>query len=237
MKLLKNLSLCAVFCIFFTICGENLLSDPSFESATGKKPGKSYRVDILKEWPGLLNSGSKRGRISLSADAYSGKQAVKITTIDKNGFNSLSNRKLISVSEGEVVTASVMFKGKGTGYIRVYFCDETGKSLKKYKMIGNPAKKEYSKLVLRFTVPAGVKKLRMALETLRDDADITFDDAVLSKIAKESYSEKFGARNMRRYIEKNVEDLLAGAVIENYQNRLIGIHFSVKDEKIKIECM
>ena len=180
MKLLKYLALCAVFCICSAVSGENLLSDPSFECATGKKPGKSYKVDILKEWPGLLNSGSKRGKISLSDEAFSGKQAVRITTIGKSGFNSLSNRKLISVSEGEVVTASVMFKGKGTGYIRIYFCDENGKSLKRYKMLGNPAKKEYSKLILRFTVPAGVKKLRMALETLRNDADITFDDAVLS---------------------------------------------------------
>ena len=180
MRLLKNLLLCTVFCLFSAVFAENLLSDPSFESATGKKPGKSYRVDILKEWPGLLNSGSKRGRVSLSAEAYSGKQAVRITTIGKSGFNSLSNRKLIPVSEGEVVTASVMFKGKGTGYIRVYFCDEKGKSLKKYQMLGSPAKKEYSKLVLRFTVPAGVKNLRMALETLRDDADITFDDAAFT---------------------------------------------------------
>ena len=66
---------------------------------------------------------------------------------------------------------------------------------------------------------------------------VTFDDAVLAKIAKESYSEKFGARNMRRYIEKNIEDLLAGAVIEHYESRLTGVHFSVKDDKIIIDCI
>ncbi len=66
---------------------------------------------------------------------------------------------------------------------------------------------------------------------------VTFDPEVLAKIAKESYSEKYGARNMRRYIEKSVEDLLANALIENYQNRLVGVHFSVKDEKIVIDCI
>ena len=66
---------------------------------------------------------------------------------------------------------------------------------------------------------------------------ITFDDAVLAKIAKESYSEKFGARNMRRYIEKNVEDLLAAAVIEHYKTRLSGVHFSVKENKIFMDCI
>ena len=66
---------------------------------------------------------------------------------------------------------------------------------------------------------------------------VTFDDAVLAKIAKESYSEKFGARNMRRYIEKNIEDLLAASVIENYRRRLSGVHFSVKENKITIDCI
>ena len=66
---------------------------------------------------------------------------------------------------------------------------------------------------------------------------VTFDNDVLVKIAKESYSEKFGARNMRRYIEKNVEDLLAGAMIEHYESRLVGVHFSVKDDKIIIDCI
>ena len=66
---------------------------------------------------------------------------------------------------------------------------------------------------------------------------VTFDNDVLVKIAKESYSEKFGARNMRRYIEKNVEDLLAGAMIEHYESRLVGVHFLVKDDKIIIDCI
>ena len=83
--------------------------------------------------------------------------------------------------------------------------------------------------VIRLSHPKG----HMAEKGIR----VTFDDAVLAKIAKESYSEKFGARNMRRYIEKNVEDLLAGAVIEHYESRLTGVHFSVKDDKIIIDCI
>ncbi len=66
---------------------------------------------------------------------------------------------------------------------------------------------------------------------------VTFDEDVLTKIAKESYSEKFGARNMRRYIEKNIEDLLATSVIENYRQRLSGVHFSIKENKISIDCI
>ena len=38
---------------------------------------------------------------------------------------------------------------------------------------------------------------------------LTFTDAALGVIARESYALKYGARNMRRYIQKNVEDVLA----------------------------
>ena len=180
MNWIKRIVLCAGISVAFAAGAQNLLTDPSFENATGKKPGKRYIVEILKDWHGLLNSGYKKGRIELSTDAKTGKQAVRIQTIGKSGFNSLSNRKLIPVSEGAVVTASVMFKGKGTGYIRIYYHDANGKYLKKYKMLGSNAKPEYTQLLLRFKVPAGVKNLRFAVETLRNDADVTFDDASLT---------------------------------------------------------
>ena len=78
---------------------------------------------------------------------------------------------------------------------------------------------------------------KVAVHMAEKGIRITFDDAVLAKIAKESYSEKFGARNMRRYIEKNIEDLLAAAVIEHYKTRLSGVHFSVKENKISMDCI
>ncbi len=180
MNWIKRLALCTGILLAFAAGAQNLLTDPSFENVTGKAPGKRYIVDILKDWNAILNSGYKKGRIELSTDAKSGKQALRIHTIGKAGFNSVSNKKLIPVSEGDVVTATVMFKGKGTGYIRVYYHDANGKYLKKYKMLGSNAKPEYSQLLLRFKVPAGVKNLRFALETLRNDADVIFDDACLT---------------------------------------------------------
>ena len=43
------------------------------------------------------------------------------------------------------------------------------------------------------------------------------DDA-MKYIAKESFSSKYGARNMRRYIEKNLEDKIAELIISGYQD-------------------
>ena len=60
---------------------------------------------------------------------------------------------------------------------------------------------------------------------------------VLGYIAKESFSEKYGARNMRRYIERNIEDAIANLVIDSFPTELAGISISVKDSNIKIDSI
>ena len=61
---------------------------------------------------------------------------------------------------------------------------------------------------------------------------LTYGEAVLSLIAEQSYSEKYGARNMRRYIEKNVEDEIAELLISSYPSVVSAIAISVKDGKL-----
>jgi len=55
-------------------------------------------------------------------------------------------------------------------------------------------------------------------------------------IASESYSQKYGARNMRRYIQKHVEDALAEVIVSDYQNRYTAATISVLEGKIKVSC-
>lgn len=78
------------------------------------------------------------------------------------------------------------------------------------------------------------------LSKLRDHLNdkgikLTYGDDVLDLIAERSYSEKYGARNMRRYIERNVEDKLANVTIENYGKNLFGMSLSVKDGDIAVD--
>ncbi len=61
---------------------------------------------------------------------------------------------------------------------------------------------------------------------------LIYDDTLLSHIAEKSYSEKYGARNMRRYIEKHIEDTLASLIIENSNREIIGISLEVKNDDI-----
>ena len=60
---------------------------------------------------------------------------------------------------------------------------------------------------------------------------------VLKYIAENSYSEKYGARNMRRYIEKNVEDEIAELLISSYPNPVVGIAMSISGNKIKFDTI
>ena len=55
-------------------------------------------------------------------------------------------------------------------------------------------------------------------------------------IASESYSQKYGARNMRRYIQKHVEDALAEVIVSDYQNQYTAATISVSEGKIKVSC-
>ena len=43
---------------------------------------------------------------------------------------------------------------------------------------------------------------------------VKYDEKAVKTVAHGSFSEKFGARNMRRYIQTNIEDVIAEKIIE-----------------------
>ena len=66
---------------------------------------------------------------------------------------------------------------------------------------------------------------------------LVYSEDVLHFIAERSYSEKFGARNMRRFIERNVEDKIANVVIDNYEKTLVGISLSISNDAITVDAI
>ena len=64
---------------------------------------------------------------------------------------------------------------------------------------------------------------------------LTFDDEVLTNIAEKSYSEKYGARNMRRYISREIEDVAADKIISGYANTITEITIDVADDAFVID--
>ncbi len=67
--------------------------------------------------------------------------------------------------------------------------------------------------------------------------DLSYTDEALTLVAKRSYSAKFGARNMRRFIQTHIEDAIAEKVIADYNRTISKVHISVKDGEIAVNCM
>ena len=64
---------------------------------------------------------------------------------------------------------------------------------------------------------------------------LEYTKSVMRAIAEKSYSEKFGARNMNRFIEKNIEDKIAEIIIDSFGKKLVGIGLSAtKDGDIEV---
>ena len=64
-----------------------------------------------------------------------------------------------------------------------------------------------------------------------------YTEAVCDFVADKSFSTKFGARNMRRYIQKEIEDKLANAMIFEVKGPLAGASVDIVDGEIKLTCI
>ena len=63
-----------------------------------------------------------------------------------------------------------------------------------------------------------------------------WDDKLLDYLTKKSYSVQYGARNLRRTIEKEIENPIAEKIIDSYQDPLRIIHLSAADEAITVDA-
>ena len=65
---------------------------------------------------------------------------------------------------------------------------------------------------------------------------LRYTDSAARLIAERSYSHKYGARNMRRYIQRNIEDKLAELIISDYNHTYTQASINVKDGEIAVSC-
>ena len=65
---------------------------------------------------------------------------------------------------------------------------------------------------------------------------LTWDDSILGYLTEKSFSVKFGARNLRRLIEKEIEDPLASAIVAN-ETPLAGAHLRAENGKVTVETI
>lgn len=66
---------------------------------------------------------------------------------------------------------------------------------------------------------------------------LVYDDNATKLCAKKAYGKKLGARDIRRVIREEIEDLIANAVIDSGEGGICGISVSAKDSKFTIDTL
>ena len=83
---------------------------------------------------------------------------------------------------------------------------------------------------------------RLMLDELKaslQEKGLTFiyDDALVEHLVKESYSATYGARNLRRTIQKEVEDVLANAIINSYDHPVTQLSATAEEGKVVLHTL
>ena len=80
---------------------------------------------------------------------------------------------------------------------------------------------------------------RLMLSELRDSMsekpiELRWDDSLIDYLTEKSFSQKYGARNLRRLIQKEIEDRIASEIITNYSHPVNKVGLTVTDGELQI---
>ena len=63
---------------------------------------------------------------------------------------------------------------------------------------------------------------------------LSWSEDVRQLLVKKAYSVTYGARNLRRTIQKELEDPISEAIIDSFENPITAIHLTVEDDAVKL---
>ena len=80
---------------------------------------------------------------------------------------------------------------------------------------------------------------RLMMNELKDSMaergyTLSFDDKLLNYLAKKSYSVAYGARNLRRLIQKEVEDAVTALLIDSYERHVTEVSVTATEEAVQV---
>jgi ATP-dependent Clp protease ATP-binding subunit ClpB len=79
-----------------------------------------------------------------------------------------------------------------------------------------------------------LKELDESLQTR--GLTFTWDNDICQYLVKKAFSVTYGARNLRRTIQKDLEDPISEIIIDSFENPISGINVSVKDDELVINA-
>ena len=65
----------------------------------------------------------------------------------------------------------------------------------------------------------------------------TYDDALVSLLVEKSYSRTYGARNLRRTIQKELEDPMATRIIDSYEHPVSRIRATAENGAVRLDAL
>jgi ATP-dependent Clp protease ATP-binding subunit ClpA len=88
-----------------------------------------------------------------------------------------------------------------------------------------------------FSHIAGIMLGDLAKALKEKEMNFTYTPAAAALIAQRSFSVKFGARNMRRFIQREVEDPLAEKLLADQKRAITQVRLSVSGGQLVLDCM
>ena len=65
----------------------------------------------------------------------------------------------------------------------------------------------------------------------------SYDDALVSHLVHSSYSAAYGARNLRRCIQKELEDPMAVQIIDSFEHPITQLRATAEDGKVRLDTL
>ena len=84
---------------------------------------------------------------------------------------------------------------------------------------------------------AGLMLDEMKEPLAEKDISVSYDENALAKIAEKAHSQKFGARDIRKVIRKEVEDKVASVIIDNPVGSIKEIKITAPSDNIEVETI
>ena len=66
---------------------------------------------------------------------------------------------------------------------------------------------------------------------------LTWDEEIRQLLVKKAYSVTYGARNLRRTIQKELEDPISEAIIDSFERPISSLHIRVEEDAVKLDIV
>ena len=66
---------------------------------------------------------------------------------------------------------------------------------------------------------------------------LTWEEAVRTYLVEKAYSVTYGARNLRRTIQRELEDPISEAIIDSFESPISTIHIRITDGTVKLDIV